>query len=48
MARLIPMLLAMIILLLIAGLSPPEVELLKRLLGRLQTAAGQLAGDATR
>jgi DNA-binding MarR family transcriptional regulator len=32
---------------LIAGLSPDEVALLKRLLTRLQTAAGQLAGDAT-
>ena len=31
---------------LIAGLSPEEVALLKRLLGRLQTAAGQLAGEA--
>lgn len=30
---------------LIAGLSPEEVTLLKRLLGRLQTAAGQLAGE---
>lgn len=30
---------------LIAGLSPDEVGLLKRLLVRLQTAAGQLAGD---
>jgi len=30
---------------LIAGLSPDEVGLLKRLLTRLQTAAGQLAGD---
>lgn len=30
---------------LIAGLSPDEVGLLKRLLARLQTAAGQLAGD---
>ncbi|RAK65359.1 MarR family winged helix-turn-helix transcriptional regulator [Phenylobacterium kunshanense] len=31
---------------LISGLSPEEVALLKRLLGRLQTAAGQLAGEA--
>ena len=31
---------------LIAGLSPDDVALLKRLLGRLQTAAGQLAGEA--
>ena len=31
---------------LIAGLAPNEVLLLKRLLGRLQTAAGQLAGEA--
>jgi DNA-binding MarR family transcriptional regulator len=30
---------------LIAGLAPQEVELLKRLLARLQAAAGQLAGD---
>ena len=30
---------------LIAGLSPDEVGLLKRLLVRLQTTAGQLAGD---
>jgi DNA-binding MarR family transcriptional regulator len=30
---------------LIAGLSPEDVALLKRLLGRLQTAAGQLAGE---
>jgi DNA-binding MarR family transcriptional regulator len=30
---------------LISGLSPAEVELLKRLLARLQTTAGQLAGD---
>jgi DNA-binding MarR family transcriptional regulator len=30
---------------LIAGLAPEEVELLKRLLIRLQSAAGQLAGD---
>ena len=30
---------------LISGLSPEEVALLKRLLGRLQTAAGQLAGE---
>jgi DNA-binding MarR family transcriptional regulator len=33
---------------LIAGLAPDEVNLLKRLLGRLQSAAGQLAGDASR
>ncbi|WP_293678576.1 MarR family winged helix-turn-helix transcriptional regulator [uncultured Phenylobacterium sp.] len=33
---------------LIAGLAPGEVVLLKRLLGRLQTAAGQLAGEAPR
>ena len=33
---------------LIAGLAPEEVTLLKRLLSRLQTAAGQLSGDATR
>lgn len=32
---------------LIAGLAPSEVALLKRLLLRLQTAAGALAGDAT-
>jgi len=31
---------------LIAGLAPEEVILLKRLLGRLQSAAGQLAGEA--
>ena len=31
---------------LIAGLAPEEVALLKRLLARLQTAAGHLAGDA--
>ena len=31
---------------LIAGLEPDEVALLKRLLSRLQAAAGQLAGDA--
>jgi DNA-binding MarR family transcriptional regulator len=31
---------------LIAGLAPEEVTLLKRLLGRLQSAAGQLAGEA--
>lgn len=31
---------------LIAGLSPDEVTLLKRLLGRLQAAAGQLSGEA--
>jgi len=31
---------------LIAGLAPEEVMLLKRLLGRLQSAAGQLAGEA--
>jgi DNA-binding MarR family transcriptional regulator len=30
---------------LIAGLSPDEVALLKRLLARLQSAAGQLAGE---
>ena len=30
---------------LIAGLAPDEVKLLKRLLARLQSAAGQLAGD---
>jgi DNA-binding MarR family transcriptional regulator len=30
---------------LIAGLSPNEVELLKRLLARLQAAAGQLGGE---
>jgi DNA-binding MarR family transcriptional regulator len=33
---------------LIAGLAPDEVALLKRLLGRLQTAAGQLAGEPQR
>ena len=32
---------------LIAGLAPDEVTLLKRLLSRLQSAAGQLTGDAT-
>jgi DNA-binding MarR family transcriptional regulator len=31
---------------LISGLAPDEVALLKRLLARLQAAAGQLAGDA--
>ena len=31
---------------LISGLAPDEVALLKRLLSRLQSAAGQLAGDA--
>jgi DNA-binding MarR family transcriptional regulator len=31
---------------LISGLAPDEVALLKRLLTRLQSAAGQLAGDA--
>ena len=31
---------------LIAGLAPEEVALLKRLLARLQAAAGQLSGDA--
>ena len=31
---------------LIAGLAPDEVALLKRLLARLQSAAGQLSGDA--
>lgn len=31
---------------LIAGLAPEEVNLLKRLLTRLQSAAGQLAGEA--
>jgi DNA-binding MarR family transcriptional regulator len=31
---------------LISGLAPGEVALLKRLLGRLQAAAGQLAGEA--
>lgn len=31
---------------LISGLAPEEVMLLKRLLGRLQAAAGQLAGEA--
>jgi DNA-binding MarR family transcriptional regulator len=31
---------------LIAGLAPEEVTLLKRLLSRLQTAAGALAGEA--
>jgi DNA-binding MarR family transcriptional regulator len=33
---------------LIAGLAPDEVKLLKRLLGRLQSAAGQLAGETSR
>src|SRR6185369_1199306 len=33
---------------LIAGLAPEDVTLLKRLLGRLQSAAGQLSGDAPR
>jgi len=33
---------------LIAGLAPDEVSLLKRLLGRLQTAANALAGDGAR
>jgi DNA-binding MarR family transcriptional regulator len=33
---------------LIAGLGPEEVALLKRLLGRLQAAAGQLAGEPQR
>jgi DNA-binding MarR family transcriptional regulator len=32
---------------LISGLSPDEVGLLKRLLARLQAAAGQLAGETT-
>jgi DNA-binding MarR family transcriptional regulator len=32
---------------LISGLAPEEVALLKRLLARLQSAAGQLSGDAT-
>jgi len=32
---------------LIAGLAPDEVALLKRLLTRLQSAAGQLAGEAS-
>ncbi|WP_293382914.1 MarR family transcriptional regulator [Phenylobacterium sp. SCN 70-31] len=31
---------------LISGLSPEDVKLLKRLLTRLQTAAGQLSGEA--
>ncbi|MFN9925449.1 MAG: MarR family winged helix-turn-helix transcriptional regulator, partial [Phenylobacterium sp.] len=31
---------------LIEGLSPQEVTLLKRLLGRVQAAAGQLSGEA--
>ncbi|HKP80053.1 MAG TPA: MarR family winged helix-turn-helix transcriptional regulator [Phenylobacterium sp.] len=31
---------------LIAGLAPEDVTLLKRLLGRLQSAAGQLSGEA--
>jgi DNA-binding MarR family transcriptional regulator len=33
---------------LISGLAPEDVTLLKRLLARLQAAAGQLAGDAPR
>ena len=33
---------------LIAGLTPEEVTLLRRLLGRLQTAAGQLSGESRR
>ena len=33
---------------LIAGLAPEEVTLLKRLLSRLQSAAGQLAGESSR
>ena len=33
---------------LIAGLTPQEVTLLRRLLGRLQTAAGQLSGETSR
>ena len=33
---------------LISGLAPEEVTLLKRLLARLQAAAGQLTGDPTR
>lgn len=33
---------------LIAGLAPEDVTLLKRLLNRLQAAAGQLSGEATR
>ena len=33
---------------LIAGLAPEDVTLLKRLLGRLQAAAGQLSGEPTR
>ena len=33
---------------LIAGLAPDEVALLKRLLNRLQSAAGQLAGEPQR
>ena len=33
---------------LISGLAPEEVTLLRRLLSRLQAAAGQLAGDAPR
>lgn len=32
---------------LISGLTPDEVDLLKRLLSRLQGVAGQLAGDAS-
>ena len=31
---------------LISGLSPEDVAMLKRLLGRLQQVAGQLNGDA--
>ena len=33
---------------LIAGLAPEDVSLLKRLLSRLQSAAGQLSGEPTR
>ena len=33
---------------LIAGLAPEEVTLLKRLLARLQAAAGQLSGEPSR
>lgn len=33
---------------LISGLSPEDVTLLKRLLSRLQSVAGQLSGDAPR
>ena len=33
---------------LIAGLTPEEVTLLRRLLGRLQSAAGQLSGESLR